>query len=113
MLTLVELNHSALLPECTNTLSRRTEWNGLSSLWAAIGSCSVFIAHYTWHTTYTSNTNINYFWLFCFLLSFISIILVEFTFIIFYNNINKISQIKSNLKQLSQPLPYYRYILSF
>jgi Na+/melibiose symporter-like transporter len=47
-LTLIDLNHSALLADLALSEEERTCLNGYSSLFAAIGSTSVFMSYYFW-----------------------------------------------------------------
>lgn len=47
-LTVIDLNHSALLADLALSEKDRTRLNGYSSLFAAIGSTSVFMSYYFW-----------------------------------------------------------------
>jgi Na+/melibiose symporter-like transporter len=47
-LTLIDLNHSALLADLALSEEERTRLNGYSSFFSAIGSTSVFISYYFW-----------------------------------------------------------------
>ena len=47
-LTMVDLNHSALLADLAFSEKERTRLNGYSSLFAAAGSTSVFMSYYFW-----------------------------------------------------------------
>lgn len=47
-LTLIDLNHSALLADLALSEEERTRLNGYSSFFSAIGSTSVFMSYYFW-----------------------------------------------------------------
>ena len=47
-LTLIDLNHSALLADLALSEEERTQLNSYSSFFSAIGSTSVFISYYFW-----------------------------------------------------------------
>lgn len=47
-LTLIDLNHSALLADLALSEEERTNLNGYSSFFSAIGSTSVFVSYYFW-----------------------------------------------------------------
>jgi Na+/melibiose symporter-like transporter len=48
MLTLVEVNHSALLAELTSADAERAAFNGYSAVFAGLGSLTSFAGHFFW-----------------------------------------------------------------
>ena len=67
-LTMVDLQHSALLADLAISADIRTRLNSRSSLFSAIGSLSVFVSYSIW-----DRNNLDTFRAFCFLLCIISI----------------------------------------
>lgn len=68
-LTIIDLNHSALLADLALTEVERTALNGHSSLFSAIGSASVFMSYYFW-----DHNHIMTFQVFCLLLAAFSFV---------------------------------------
>ena len=98
-LTMIDLNHSALLADLAFSEKERTCLNGYSSVFAAFGSLSVFMSYYFW-----DKDNIITFQTFCICLaafSFFGFLASTFALRSYFENANPQSKLAHHFKRYS------------